>query len=115
MLVREEVVREIGMLDEQFFMYGEDLDWCYRMKSYGWQIVYDPGAVVRHHKRAASTKRAVPSIRAFYDAMRIFHRKHYAGRTIVLINLLIEAGIFIKELWALGINLLRPAARRSVS
>ena len=114
MLVREEVVREVGLLDEQFFMYGEDLDWCYRIKSYGWQIVYNPRAVVRHYKRAASTKRALPSIRAFYDAMRIFHRKHYARRTIAPVNMLVEVGIAAKEAWAVAVNLLRPAARRRV-
>ncbi len=96
MLVREEVVREVGLLDEAFFMYGEDLDWCFRIKAFGWQIVYYPRAVVRHHKRAASTKRAVPSIHAFYDAMRIFHRKHYARHTPAPLNMLIEAGVSAK-------------------
>lgn len=114
MVVRTSVVREVGLLDESFFMYGEDLDWCYRIKSFGWRIVYHPQAVIHHHKRAASTRRAIPSIRAFYDAMRIFHRKHYARRTIAPINWLIEAGITGKEWWALGRNLLRPAARRQV-
>ena len=114
MVVRTSVVREVGLLDESFFMYGEDLDWCYRIKSFGWRIVYHPRAVIHHHKRAASTRRAIPSIRAFYDAMRIFHRKHYARRTIAPVNWLIEAGITGKEWWALGRNLLRPAARRQV-
>jgi N-acetylglucosaminyl-diphospho-decaprenol L-rhamnosyltransferase len=114
MVVRTAVVREVGLLDETFFMYGEDLDWCYRIKAYGWRIVYYPRAVIHHHKRAASTRRAIPSIRAFYDAMRIFHRKHYAARTFAPINWLIETGISVKEWLALGTNLLRPAARRQV-
>ncbi|HEX6290903.1 MAG TPA: glycosyltransferase family 2 protein, partial [Herpetosiphonaceae bacterium] len=114
MVLRADVVREVGLLDEQFFMYGEDLDWCYRIKAYGWRIVYYPRAVIHHHKRAASTRRAIPSIRAFYDAMRIFHRKHYARRTIAPVNWLIEAGITLKEWWALGRNMLRPAAQRHV-
>lgn len=114
MVVRAEVVREVGLLDEQFFMYGEDVDWCYRIKSYGWRIVYYPRAVIHHHKRAASSRRAIPSIRAFYAAMRIFHRKHYAQRTPAPVNWLIEAGITLKEWLALGRNLLRPAARRQV-
>ena len=114
MLVREDVVREIGLLDEAFFMYGEDLDWCFRMKAYGWQNVYYPRAVVHHHKRAASSKRAVPSIRAFYNAMRVFHRKHYASRTPAPLNALIELGVSAKEAWTLGVNLLRPPERRKV-
>lgn len=114
MLVRESVVREVGLLDEAFFMYGEDLDWCYRIKSYGWRVVYYPEAVVQHHKRASSTKRAIPSIRAFYDAMRVFHRKHYARHTPAPLNMLVEAGIALKETWALAVNSVRPPERRRV-
>lgn len=114
MLLRAAVIAEVGLLDEQFFMYGEDLDWCYRIKQYGWKIVYAPHVVVHHYKRAASTRRAIPSIRAFYDAMRIFHRKHYAATTAAPLNALIEAGISVKELLALGRNLLLPAAARRV-
>jgi N-acetylglucosaminyl-diphospho-decaprenol L-rhamnosyltransferase len=114
MLLRATVIAEVGLLDEQFFMYGEDLDWCYRIKQYGWKIVYAPHVVVHHYKRAASTRRAMPSIRAFYDAMRIFHRKHYAATTAAPLNVLIETGISVKELLALGRNLLLPAAARRV-
>lgn len=114
MMVRLAVVREVGLLDESFFMYGEDLDWCFRIKAFGWRIVYYPRAVIHHHKRAASTRRAIPSIRAFYDAMRIFHRKHYARQTSAPLNWLIELGITLKEWWALSRNLVRPPARRQV-
>ncbi|NTW00298.1 MAG: glycosyltransferase family 2 protein [Oscillochloris sp.] len=113
MLLRGGVLAEVGLLDEQFFMYGEDLDWAYRIKQYGWRIVYYPQVIIHHYKRAASTRRAIPSIRAFYDAMRIFHRKHYAATTPAPLNALIEIGITLKELLALGRNyLLPPAARR---
>ncbi len=113
MLLRHQVLREVGLLDEAFFMYGEDLDWAYRIKTYGWRIVYYPRVIVHHYKRAASTRRAIPSVRAFYDAMRIFHRKHYAATTPAALNALIELGITLKELLALGRNyLLPPAARR---
>lgn len=114
MVLPARVVREVGLLDEQFFMYGEDVDWCYRIKAYGWRIVYYPRSVIHHHKRAASSRRALPSIRAFYDAMRIFHRKHYAQHTLAPVNWLIESGITLKEWLAIGRNLLRPAARRRV-
>jgi N-acetylglucosaminyl-diphospho-decaprenol L-rhamnosyltransferase len=114
MLLRGPVLREVGLLDETFFMYGEDLDWAYRIKQYGWKIIYVPSVTVHHYKRAASGQRPFRSIRAFYDAMRIFHRKHYAATTPVALNLLIEAGIALKEAWSLGSNLLRPAAARRV-
>jgi N-acetylglucosaminyl-diphospho-decaprenol L-rhamnosyltransferase len=114
MLVRTGVIREVGLLDETFFMYGEDLDWAYRIKQYGWKIVYYPTVIVHHYKRAASTRRAIPSIRAFYDAMRIFHRKHYTSTTPFLLNIAIETGITVKEYLALGRNLLLPPTARRV-
>jgi N-acetylglucosaminyl-diphospho-decaprenol L-rhamnosyltransferase len=114
MLVRGPVLREVGLLDETFFMYGEDLDWAYRIKQYGWKVMYVPSVTVHHYKRAASRQRPFRSIRAFYDAMRVFHRKHYAATTPAMLNLLIEAGIALKEAWSLGSNLLRPAAARRV-
>lgn len=114
MMVRTSVVREVGLLDEAFFMYGEDLDWAYRIKQYGWKVVYYPAVTVYHYKRAASSRRPIPSIRAFYDAMRLFHRKHYAATTPAFLNGLIELGITVKELWALGRNLLLPSRARHV-
>jgi GT2 family glycosyltransferase len=114
MLVRGQVVREVGLLDEAYFMYGEDLDWAYRIKQYGWKIMYLPSMVVHHYKRASSRQRPFPSIRAFYDAMRVFHRKHYAATTPAPLNALIELGITLKEVWGIGSNLLRPPAARRV-
>lgn len=114
MLVRGSVVREVGLLDETYFMYGEDLDWAYRIKQYGWRIMYVPDVIVHHYKRASSIQRPFQSIRHFYHAMRVFHRKHYAATTPAPLNLLIEVGITLKEVWGLGSNLLRPPAARRV-
>jgi len=114
MLVRAGVVREAGVLDETYFMYGEDLDWAYRIKQYGWKIMYVPSVVVHHYKRASSSQRPIASTRAFYHAMRVFHRKHYAATTPAPLNWLIEAGITFKEAVSLGSNLLRPASARRV-
>jgi GT2 family glycosyltransferase len=114
MLLRSSVIQEVGLLDEQFFMYGEDLDWAYRIKQYGWRIVYYPRVQVWHYKRASSTRRAIPSIHAFYEAMRIFHRKHVAATTPAPLNWLIASGITLKELIALVHNLLLPPASRRV-
>jgi GT2 family glycosyltransferase len=114
MLVRSAVVREVGLLDEAYFMYGEDLDWAYRIKQYGWKIMYVPSVTIHHYKRMSSRQRPFRSIRAFYDAMRVFHRKHYAATTPAALNVLIETGIALKEAWSLGSNFLRPAAARRV-
>src|SRR5690606_25986557 len=57
MLVRRKAIDEVGLLDEQFFMYGEDVDWCYRIKQAGWTNYYYPKTHIIHYKGASSRKR----------------------------------------------------------
>ena len=115
MVMPTSVLREVGGLDDTYFMYGEDLDWCFRFKQYGWRVVYVADAVVHHIKRAASRQQPVQTIRHFYDAMRIFFRRYYAATTPLPICWVIESGISIAEQTALVRNRLRPqrAARGS--
>jgi N-acetylglucosaminyl-diphospho-decaprenol L-rhamnosyltransferase len=77
MLVRAQTVAQVGLLDERYFMYGEDLDWAFRIKAAGWRIVYVPAATVHHVKRASSRQSRGRTIGHFYAAMRIFYADHY--------------------------------------
>jgi len=115
MLMPTAVLREVGGLDDTYFMYGEDLDWCFRFKQYGWRIVYVADAVVHHVKRASSRQQPVQTIQYFYDAMRIFFRRYYARTTPTPVRWIIEFGISGAEKLALLRNRLRPqrAARGS--
>lgn len=92
MLVRSEAIAQAGLMDEQFFMYGEDLDWAYRIKSAGWKIYYNPAVTVLHVKRAASRHSPRAQIE-FYRAMDIFYRKHYASQTPGWLHVLIVGAI----------------------
>ncbi|NOX61029.1 MAG: glycosyltransferase family 2 protein [Chloroflexi bacterium] len=95
MLVRREAIEQAGLLDESFFMHGEDLDWAFRIKKAGWKVWYYPKVQVLHHKGAAS--KGNPRVRvAFYQAMRIFVRKHYREQTSPLLYWLIMTGIWLK-------------------
>lgn len=101
MQLRREVIAEVGLLDEAFFMYGEDLDWSYRAKKAGWKVMYYPEVIVWHIKRASSRK----SERAkyeFYRAMLIFYRKHFQATTPRWLDKLVLAGLMVKggkRLW----------------
>jgi N-acetylglucosaminyl-diphospho-decaprenol L-rhamnosyltransferase len=97
MLVRREAVDQIGLLDERYFMYGEDLDWAYRMKQAGWRIMYAPISTVTHVKRAASSQRRVSTVHAFYDAMRIFYRRHYENEYPRWVSWLVYRGIDLRQ------------------
>jgi GT2 family glycosyltransferase len=110
MLVRREVIERVGMLDEAFRMYGEDLDWAYRIKAAGWRVRYHPAVVVLHYKGRSSRQRPVSSIRAFYDAMRVFYDKHYAREHSAPFNALIHLAIAVYEAAALVRNRFKPRA-----
>ena len=115
MLIRAEAIQQAGILDEAFFMYGEDLDWAYRIKQRGWQVFYNPATTVIHYKGESSKQRSTGAILNFYDAMLIFYRKHYARQTFFLLNWLIYFGIYGKAALALVRNAFRPKDRRRVS
>lgn len=114
MLVRDFAVLQAGFLDEKFFMYGEDLDWAYRMKEEGWKVYYNPDTTVIHYKGESSRRRSYRAIFEFYRAMHVFYRKHYADQYLFLINWLIAAAIASKGSLALILNLLRPSGKKRV-
>jgi hypothetical protein len=115
MLMRAEALEAAGLLDEAFFMYGEDIDLCYRIKERGWRVVYYPQVTVLHLKGAASRKASVRAIVAFYDAMKIFHDKHYRARTFFLVNWAIDIAIMGMRNWALLRDRLRPEGHKRVA
>lgn len=94
MLVRGSLLDEVGLLDEAYFMYGEDLDWAYRIKALGWRVLYNGRVTVLHHKGASSGKRNWRTIYEFYRAMLIFFEKHYAATTSPPLRWLVLAGIW---------------------
>ncbi len=110
MMVRGAAIAQAGLLDENFFMYGEDLDWALRIKQHGWQTRYNPAVTVLHVKRAASRRSRKAQI-AFHEAMLYFYRKHYAGVTHPVIGALVVLGIRFNLAWTvLRENLLRREA-----
>jgi len=96
MLVRAEAIGQVGLMDGQFFMYGEDLDWAYRIKAAGWKVYYNPAVTVLHVKRAASRHSPRAQVE-FYRAMGIFYRKHYAAQTPWWLHALIVSAISLRQ------------------
>ena len=95
MIVRGEAIAQAGLLDEDFFMYGEDLDWAWRIKAAGWKVYYQPQVVVQHVKRAASRQSRRAS-HEFQRAMLIFYRKHYRRSTPLWLHSLVMTGLLLK-------------------
>lgn len=108
MMVRREAVEQVGLLDEAFWMYGEDIDWAYRIKQAGWKVLYYPRVTALHVKRAAS--RNNPRTRLeFQRASLIFYRKHYAATTPRWLHVTILAGLLIKGGRPLWRDITNPA------
>lgn len=96
MLVRAEAILQAGLMDGQFFMYGEDLDWAFRIKAAGWKVYYNPAVTVLHVKRAASRHSSRAHVE-FYRAMDIFYRKHYAAQTPRLVHVLVVSAVALRR------------------
>jgi N-acetylglucosaminyl-diphospho-decaprenol L-rhamnosyltransferase len=115
MLIRRAAIEQVGLLDERFFMYGEDLDWAYRMKESGWHIRYNPKVAILHHKGESSRQNSERATVAFYRAMHLFYAKHYRATTFFALDWIIIAGIYARLAWALFRNALRAPGQRRVS
>lgn len=94
--IRRDVLQRIGLLDETFFMYCEDVDLCYRAHQAGWKILYFPAAVVTHYIGRASDQAVEAMVRAHHRSMRIFYRKHYATSTAWLFRWAPPLGIWVR-------------------
>lgn len=102
MIVRVSAMKEVGLLDEQFFMYAEDLDWCKRFRDHGYGVVYNPKAVIIHHKYKSGLKNTNQKVAQktnvyFYETMLQYYDKHYRGKYPELVREIIKSVINLKK------------------
>ena len=111
-MTRSKIFQKIGMLDERFFMYGEDIDLSYRIQKAGYKNFYFPNTSIIHYKGESTKKTSVNYIFMFYKAMIIFVKKHYvtnkAKPLILTINIAIFLRAFISILKRFVIRLIQP-------
>ena len=107
LMIRKETVDTIGLLDENFFMYGEDLDWCWRAKTAGLKVIYAPLTTVIHHKGSSSRKLPGKALYEFHRAMQIFYNKHYRQDYNFLVNILVVMGIWLRYIMKVFFNSFR--------
>lgn len=93
MLVRREAINEVGLLNEDYFIYAEDIDWCYRFKEAKWHVAFNPVVKITHLKGVASGLKPetqeittadlatkIKMTEYFFDTMKIFYQKHYESK-----------------------------------
>jgi len=113
MLVRREALRQVGPLDEGYWLYMDDLDWCFRFRKYGWKVWYDGAVTVMHVKGGTTVRKRHRGLRhnvAFHRSMGRFYRKFYSGE-----RPLVDGVIYSAILGKLAIAVARSTiARRSI-
>ncbi len=96
MFMRAEALQKVGLLDETFFMYGEDVDLSYRIQQGGYHVIYFPETRIIHYKGESTRKTSVNYVFMFYRAMIVFSEKHFSGRQARMYSLLIRLAIYLR-------------------
>ena len=109
MMIRRAVIDQIGLLDEGYFFYAEDIDYCYRTKQAGWQVAYYPRATIIHHRGASTARDRRRATTYFHHSMLVFYRKHHAPYRNRLINGLVYSGMALSYAAALVWNTITRA------
>lgn len=107
MLVRKKVLDQTGLLDEAFFMYGEDIDLSYRILLAGYKNYYFPDARIIHYKGESTKKSSINYVFVFYNAMIIFARKHFSTSHAKIFSFLIHLAIYVRAAIAIGNRFIR--------
>jgi GT2 family glycosyltransferase len=98
LMMRKEVYKNIGGFDEQFFMYGEDLDLCYRVQKSNYKVFYLHTTEIIHYKGESTKRSSIDETKVFYDAMHLFVRKHFSSS--FLVESILQAAIIFRKLFA---------------
>lgn len=106
MMLRREVYEKVGGLDEAFFMYGEDLDWCYRIQQAGYRVYYVPTTQIIHFKGESTKRSDIDEIRMFYQAMQLFVEKHFSSSLFV--EVFLSIGITLRAALAMLRRMSQP-------
>ena len=94
MLVRREAIEQVGVMDEQFFMYGEETDWCYRFKKNGWKVMFSPAGQIIHLHGASSKQVELKMIRQLRSGILLFIKKN-RNRIVYISACLLVALFFL--------------------
>jgi len=101
MMLRKSALDEVGLLDEDFFMYGEDIDMSYRLLNAGYKIIYYPETTIIHYKGESTKKGSMNYVLTFYNAMIIFARKHFSKKMARSYASIINLAVYFRALLSL--------------
>ena len=109
MLLRRQTLDKVGLLDEDYFMYGEDIDLSYRITQGGYKNYYFPQTTIIHYKGESTKKGSINYVKVFYNAMIIFAKKHFSKGNARQYALLINMAIYFRALLTLAARFVKSA------
>lgn len=112
MLIKKELIKEIGYLDERFFIYCEDTDYCYRTIKAGFDIYYFPKITVKHTHGGTTNQFKIKALFIFHKGIFLYYRKHYSDRNFFLLNLIVYLGILMRLVLFMAIELFKVLITR---
>jgi hypothetical protein len=98
MMLKKQVYDKVGGFDEDFFMYGEDLDLCYRIQKSGYKVYYTHSTQIIHYKGESTKRSSIDDTKIFYNAMHLFVKKHFSSSFIV--EIILQSAIFFRKIVA---------------
>lgn len=107
MMIKREVIEKVGLFDEQFFMYGEDIDLSYRVQQAGYKNFYLPNTTIIHFKGESTKRGSLNYVRMFYNAMSLFVHKHYGGARAGVFNFSIQVAILFRALLSVAAKFIK--------
>ena len=102
-VVRREVIENVGLLDEKFFIFGEEVDWCKRIKDYGWMVFFIPHAKIIHYGGQSSSQANQKNLIEKHKARREYFKKHYGHLGSFISKIIFCIGVFIRSVLCLPV------------
>ncbi len=116
MLIRREVIEKVGLLDTDYFMYGEDLDYCYKVAKNGWKIYYVPTSEIIHHGgKSGSDSKSLEITFYFFQSAWVFFKKNLFTNYPLIVNFIVYLGIWTFFVIAISRKFLKRIFRRSAN
>ena len=115
MLVRREAIEQVGMMDEQFFMYGEETDWCYRFREKGWEVMFAPVGDIIHFGGQSTAQKPVAMIVQLRLSILKFMKKHHSRPAYLIARFLVALFFAIRLPVWLATAFVRPAERNEAT
>jgi len=112
LMIRQEVIKKVGLLDERFFLFGEEVDWCRRIKENGWKVFFTPNAQIIHYGGQSSKQQSRKNLIESHKARQQYFQKYYGSTGVYLSKMIFGFGVLLRIMACFPILLLGNEKKR---